>query len=67
MLSRSPHAPRTSRTLPDVQPLLLTPRAESFDHPDWLFEPKYDFRGLLYVTRKGCYIIERAIPFATLE
>jgi bifunctional non-homologous end joining protein LigD len=49
-------SPRT-RTLPDVQPILLTPRAEPFDHPDWLFEPKYDgFRGLFYVTRKGCHI-----------
>jgi hypothetical protein len=42
--------PRT-QTLPDVQPILLTPRAEPFDDPDWLFEPKYDdSRRLLYVT-----------------
>jgi bifunctional non-homologous end joining protein LigD len=52
--------PRTTRTLPEVQPVLLTPRAEPFDDPAWLFEPKYDgFRGLLYVTRKGCYIRSR--------
>ena len=49
--------PRTTRTLPDVQPILPTPRAEPFDDPEWLFEPKYDgVRGLLYVTRKGCHI-----------
>jgi ATP-dependent DNA ligase len=49
--------PRTVRSLPDVPPILLTPRAEPFDDPDWLFEPKYDgFRWLLYVTRKGCWI-----------
>jgi bifunctional non-homologous end joining protein LigD len=49
-------APR-SRTLPQVQPILLTPRRDPFDDPAWLFEPKYDgYRGLLYVTRKGCWI-----------
>jgi bifunctional non-homologous end joining protein LigD len=48
-------SPRTVRTLPDVEPILLTPRRDPFDDPAWLFEPKYDgYRGLLYVTRKGC-------------
>jgi len=29
-----------------------------FDHPDWLFELKYDgFRALAYVTPKGCELI----------
>ena len=47
-------------TLPDVQPLRLTPRGDPFDHPDWLFEPKYDgFRALLYVSRAGCLIRSR--------
>jgi hypothetical protein len=45
-------SPRVTRTLPTVQPILLTPRGEPFDDPAWLFEPKYDgYRGLLYVTR----------------
>jgi bifunctional non-homologous end joining protein LigD len=49
-------SPRVSRTLPTVQPILLTPRSDPFDDPAWLFEPKYDgYRGLLYVTRKGCH------------
>ena len=49
-------SPRTSRTLPLVEPVLLTLRREPFDDPAWLFEPKYDgYRGLLYVTRQGCY------------
>ena len=49
-------SPRTSRTLPTVEPILLTPRVDPFDDPAWLFEPKYDgYRGLLYVTRQGCY------------
>jgi bifunctional non-homologous end joining protein LigD len=49
--------PRVRRTLlPLVEPILLTPRREPFDHPDWLFEPKYDgYRGLLYVTRQDCH------------
>ena|SRR5687768_4924724 len=49
-------SPRTSRTLPLFEPILLTPRREPFDDPAWLFEPKYDgYRGLLYVTRQGCH------------
>ncbi len=49
-------SPRTSRTLPTIEPILLTPRVDPFDDPAWLFEPKYDgYRGLLYVTRNGCY------------
>jgi ATP-dependent DNA ligase len=50
-------SPRVSRTLPQVEPILLTPRRDPFDDPAWLFEPKYHgHRGLLYVTRKGCWI-----------
>jgi bifunctional non-homologous end joining protein LigD len=49
--------PRTARTLPEVQPILLTPRRDPFDDPDWQFEPKYDgYRGLLYGTRKDCWL-----------
>ena len=49
-------SPRTIRTLPNLQPILLTPRREPFNDPGWLFEPKYDgYRGLLYVTRKACW------------
>jgi bifunctional non-homologous end joining protein LigD len=49
-------SPRVSRTLPSVQPILLTPRGDPFDDPAWLFEPQYDgYRGLLYVTRKSCH------------
>ena len=49
-------SPRATRTLPDVQPILRTPRRDPFDDPAWLFEPKYDgYRGLLYVARIGCW------------
>jgi bifunctional non-homologous end joining protein LigD len=50
-------SPRAVRTLPDVQPILLTLRRDPFNDPAWLFEPKYDgYRGLLYVTRRSCYL-----------
>ena len=50
-------SPRVARTLPEVQPILLTPRRDPFGDPAWLFEPKYDgYRGLLYISRKGCLI-----------
>ena len=49
-------SPRVTKTLPTVEPILLTPRRDPFDDHAWLFEPKYDgYRGLLYVTRKGCH------------
>jgi bifunctional non-homologous end joining protein LigD len=39
------------RTFPRVEPILPEVRGVPFDHPDWIFEPKYDgFRGLLHVT-----------------
>ncbi len=57
MLPRSPLHPRTTRTLPEVQPILPTPRHEPLDGSDWLFKPKYDgYCGLLYVTRKGSWV-----------
>ena len=49
-------ATRRAAALPLVEPILLTPRADPFDDPAWLFEPKFDgYRGLLYVTKQGCY------------
>jgi bifunctional non-homologous end joining protein LigD len=47
----------TPRNLPLVEPQALTPQADPFDHPGWLFEPKYDgFRGLLYNSDQACEI-----------
>ena len=47
--------PRVRSTLPVVEPVLLTAHADAFNDPAWLFEPKYEgYRGLLYVTRRGC-------------
>jgi len=46
--------------LPQIEPIILTARADPFDDPAWLFEPKYDgFRGLLYNASAGCEIRSR--------
>jgi len=46
--------------LPQIEPIILTPRADAFDDPAWLFEPKYDgFRGLVYNGSAGCEIRSR--------
>lgn len=51
---------RTPGGLPLVEPIVLTPRAEPFDDPAWMFEPKYDgFRGLVYASKLGCEIRSR--------
>jgi ATP-dependent DNA ligase len=35
-------------------------RRAAFNHPAWLFEPKYDgFRDMAYLTRKGCTIYSK--------
>ena len=45
---------------PPIEPITLISRGEPFDHPDWVFEPKYDgFRGLLYLTRRTCELRSR--------
>jgi bifunctional non-homologous end joining protein LigD len=51
---------RAASGLPQVDPITLARRADAFDHPDWLFEPKYDgFRGLVYASQLGCEIRSR--------
>src|SRR5262249_58790304 len=46
-------------TLPRIQPIRPTWRKDPFDHPDWLFDLKYDgFRGLCYIDPK-CRLISR--------
>ena len=47
-------------TLPRVQPIAPTRRKEPFDHPDWLFDFKYDgFRALSYLEHRSCRLISR--------
>jgi bifunctional non-homologous end joining protein LigD len=46
--------------LPQIDPIGLATRADAFDDPEWLFEPKYDgFRGLVYASKLGCEIRSR--------
>ena len=51
---------RQASSLPHIEPIVLTPRADAFDDPDWLFEPKYDgFRGVAYASGLGVEIRSR--------
>jgi bifunctional non-homologous end joining protein LigD len=51
---------RTASGLPQIDPIALATRADAFDDPEWLFEPKYDgFRGLVYASKLGCEIRSR--------
>jgi bifunctional non-homologous end joining protein LigD len=46
--------------LPRVQPIVPTRRKEPFDHPEWLFDFKYDgFRALCYIEQGRCRFISR--------
>ena len=62
-MARPPKAipsPYASTALPKVAPLVLKRRAEAFDHPDWLFEVKYDgFRALLEIDGSGARLVSR--------
>ncbi|HEY4592019.1 MAG TPA: hypothetical protein VIJ61_06395, partial [Thermoanaerobaculia bacterium] len=59
----------SSASLPYVEPIALVPRADPFDDPEWIFEPKYDgFRGLAYSSGSGCEIRSRRdIPLRRFE
>jgi ATP-dependent DNA ligase len=40
-------------SLPRVQPIAPTWRREPFDHPEWVFDMKYDgYRSLCYIERR---------------
>jgi ATP-dependent DNA ligase len=46
--------------LPRVQPIIPTRRKEPFDHPEWLFDFKYDgFRALCYIEQGRCRLTSR--------
>jgi bifunctional non-homologous end joining protein LigD len=46
--------------LPAITPIRLTPRAEPFDHLDWLFELQYDgLRSLAYIENGTAKLISR--------
>ena len=55
-----PSSIRTASGLPLIEPIVLVPRPDPFDDPDWIFEPKYDgFRGVVYASALGCEIRSR--------
>jgi bifunctional non-homologous end joining protein LigD len=55
MLSTPPSA--FGLAAPQMDPVTLVPRADPFDGPQWMFEPKYDgLRGFLCASPDGCAI-----------
>lgn len=55
-------------SLPKVAPLLAKRRAQAFDHPDWLFELKYDgFRALLQLDGDARLVSRNGNRFSHLD
>lgn len=56
---------RVAGGLPQIDPMTLAPKADAFDDPEWVFEPKYDgFRGIVYASKRSCEIrIPRDVRF----
>ncbi|HEV2085203.1 MAG TPA: hypothetical protein VGR09_08975 [Gemmatimonadales bacterium] len=51
---------RTAPALPRIAPIVPTLRAQGFNNPACLFEPKYDgFRGMVYLTPGTCSIYSK--------
>src|SRR5262245_65117982 len=47
-------------TIPKISPLELQQIQAPFDHPEWVFEVKYDgFRALAYVEEGRCTLVSR--------
>ena len=43
-----------------LRPMRLLRIPKPFDHPDWLYEVKFDgFRALAHVTRHQCQLVSR--------
>src|SRR5437867_2093123 len=46
--------------MPTFRPMRLARRPERFDHPDWLYEIKFDgFRALAYIEDGHCRLVSR--------
>src|SRR5262245_60265008 len=46
--------------LPSLEPMRLARRPQPFDHPDWLYEIKFDgFRALAYIEAGKCRLVSR--------
>jgi bifunctional non-homologous end joining protein LigD len=50
-------SPRTSRTLPTIEPVVPVLGSPPLNDPNWLYEPKFDgWRGILYLSGREGYI-----------
>jgi bifunctional non-homologous end joining protein LigD len=52
--------------LPRIEPIIPTRRKEPFDHPEWLFDVKYDgFRGLCFLEQwRGHFVSRNGKPLS---
>src|SRR5207237_7400996 len=58
-LARRRYTAPVSR-MPTFQPMRLARRAQPFDHPDFLYEIKFDgFRALAYIEDGKCRLVSR--------
>lgn len=49
-----------SPALPKISPVVVKRRPEAFNHPDWVFELKYDgFRSVAYISDGECRLVSR--------
>ena len=47
-------------SLPGITPMSLARFDAPFEHPDWIFEPKFDgFRAVAYVESGTCRLVSR--------
>src|SRR5437764_8382616 len=55
-----PRPTRRRMTPPEYEPMMATLVATPFDHPDWVFEPKFDgLRVLVYFDGRTVRLISR--------
>jgi bifunctional non-homologous end joining protein LigD len=53
-------SPRTRQVLPTIEPIVPVTGTPVLHDPQWIYEPKFDgFRGVLYVSRRECYILSK--------
>jgi ATP-dependent DNA ligase len=46
--------------IPSFRPIIPERRPDIFEHPDWLYELKYDgFRALAYIDHGRCHLVSR--------
>ncbi len=54
--------------LPNMTPMRLTQQAKPFDHPEWVFEVKFDgFRALAYIDGECELVSHKGITYKRFQ